>query len=167
VAPAHGRTAAVIADTHLPRGSRRLPTACVERLRSADLILHAGDLVSESFLEELRALGPPVHAVHGNMDEPLVRAELPARLVVEVAGARLGMLHVPGRAAGREKRLLARFPGCDAVVFGHTHMPVVERHDGVWLLNPGSPTERRRGPFHAMLVLDVADGVIRPRLVRL
>jgi len=77
------------------------------------------------------------------------------------------MVHVPGPAAGREARLLARFPGCDAVVFGHTHLPVVERFEGVWLLNPGSPTERRRGPFHAMLVVEIAAGEIRPELVRL
>ncbi len=166
MAPASSRTVAVIADTHLPRGSRRLPDACLERLRAVDLILHAGDLVSASFLEELRALGPTVHAVHGNMDEPSLRAELPARLVVDVAGTRVGMLHAPGPAAGREERLLKRFPGCAAVVFGHTHVPVVDKHGGVWLLNPGSPTERRRAPFRAMLVLDVAGGVLSPRLVR-
>ena len=77
------------------------------------------------------------------------------------------MVHVPGPRAGREARLAARFPGCGAVVYGHTHLPQVERRDGVWILNPGSPTERRRGPFHSMLVLDVRAGRIRPELVRL
>jgi putative phosphoesterase len=118
-------------------------------------------------LEELRALGPPVRAVYGNADEPALRESLPKEAVVEAGGARLGLVHIPGPAAGREARLAARFPGCDAVLFGHTHLPVVERHAGVWLLNPGSPTERRRGPFHSMLVLEIEAGEIRPELVRL
>jgi len=160
-------TVAAISDTHLPRGARRLPDACVERLAAADVIVHAGDLSAVSVLEELRSLGPPVHAVHGNADEPSLRATLPKETVVEAGGARIGVVHVPGPAAGREVRLLERFPGCDAVLFGHTHLPVVARHAGVWILNPGSPTERRRGPFHAMLVLEIEAGEIRPELVRL
>ena len=160
-------TVAVISDTHLPRGARRLPEACLDRCRAADLILHGGDFSVLSVLDELRALGPPVEAVHGNADEPALRALLPEALVVEVEGIRVGMTHVPGPADGRGGRLVARFPGCGAVVFGHTHLPIVERHAGVWLLNPGSPTERRRGPFHAMLVLEVGAGEILPELVRL
>jgi putative phosphoesterase len=158
---------AVVADTHLPRGSRRLSPECVARLEAADLILHAGDMTGAAFLDELRALGPPVHVVCGNADEPTLAAELPARVVVEVGGARIGVTHVSGRAAGREARLLARFPGCDAVVFGHTHLPYAARVDGVWLLNPGSPTERRRAPARSMLELDIRGGVIRPRHVEL
>jgi putative phosphoesterase len=160
-------TVAVVSDTHLPRGARRLPEACLDHCRAADLILHGGDFSALSVLEGLRALGPPVAAVHGNADEPALRALLPKELVVEVEGVRIGMLHVPGPAAGREGRLLGRFPGCGAVIFGHTHLPVVERHEGVWLLNPGSPTERRRGPFHAMLVLEIGAGEIVHELVRL
>ena len=151
----------------MPRGARRLPEACLERLRAANLILHAGDLSTVAVLEELRGLGPPVHAVHGNADEPDLRELLPAELVVEAAGTRIGMTHVPGPVAGRAERLVGRFPGCDAIVFGHTHLPQAERHGSVWLLNPGSPTERRRGPFRSMLVLDVRAGRIRPELVRL
>ena len=116
-------------------------------------------------LEELRALGPPVRAVRGNVDEPALRALLPRDLVVEAEGARIGMTHVPGPAAGREERLARRFPGCGGVLYGHTHLPQVERVGGVWILNPGSPTERRRAPAHTMLLLDVAAGEIRPRLV--
>jgi putative phosphoesterase len=156
-------TVAVISDTHLPRGARRLPERCLERLRAADLILHAGDLTSAAVLEELEALGPPVGAVLGNVDEPALQALLPEERVVAVAGARIGMRHVPDR----RERLLARFPGCGAVVFGHTHVPLVEERKGVWLLNPGSPTERRRSPFHSMLVLEVEAGGIRPELIRL
>jgi putative phosphoesterase len=158
---------AAISDTHLPRGARRLPEACLERLRQTDLILHAGDFSAVSVLEELQELGPPVQAVHGNADEPALRELLPKERVVEAGGARIGMTHIPGPAAGREERLVRRFPGCDAVLYGHTHLPQVERHEGVWILNPGSPTERRRGPFHAMLLLDVSAGAIVPELIDL
>ena len=149
----------------MPRGERRLPDACVERLRAADLILHAGDVSTAAELDALRSLGPPVHAVHGNADEWELRETLPRQLVVEVAGARIGVVHTPGPGAGREARLVGRFPGCGAVVFGHTHMPQVARHEGVWLLNPGSPTERRRAPHRSMLVLRVEAGEIEPELV--
>jgi len=155
---------AVIADTHLPRGTRTIPPACLERLDRADLILHAGDISSSAALEAIRAHGA-VQAVYGNADEPALRASLPKELVAEIGGARIGMVHVPGPAAGRELRLAARFPGCAAVVYGHTHRPQVERHDGVWILNPGSPTERRTSPTHTMLMLTVDRGEIVPELV--
>jgi len=158
---------AVIADTHLPRGSRRLPDLCVDRLRAADLILHAGDFVSVSFLGELRSLGRPVEAVFGNMDEPELKHALRAERVVEAGGTRIGMVHIPGPRAGREARLAARFPDCDAIVYGHTHVPQVERMGDVWILNPGSPTERRRAPMRSMLELHVDDGKIEPQLVEL
>jgi hypothetical protein len=156
---------AVISDTHLPRGSRVLPKECERRLREADLVLHAGDHTSVAALEALRALGPPVHAVHGNVDEPALAAALPAELVVEADGARIAILHDAGPRAGREQRLGARFPGCAAVVYGHTHLPQIERHAGVWILNPGSPTERRRAPAHTMLELSVSQGELVPQLV--
>ena len=158
---------AVIADTHMPRGGRRLPKACVERLRTADLILHAGDLVAESVFDELAALGPTVHAVHGNMDAAALRDRLPRTLVVDAGGLGIGMTHDAGPRAGREERLAARFPGCAAVVYGHTHDPQVARVGEVWILNPGSPTERRRAPSHTMLVLEVEGGRISPQLATL
>lgn len=158
---------AVIADTHLPRGARRLPDECVRRLAAAEAILHAGDLVATAVLEELRGFGVPVHAVHGNADELELRETLPTSLVVELGGARIGMTHIPGPRTGREGRLAARFPGCDVVVYGHTHVPQVEQVGGVWILNPGSPTEKRRPPSRSMLVLELDHGEIRPELVDL
>ena len=101
------------------------------------------------------------------MDETALREALPRDLVVEAGGATIGMVHVPGPRAGREARLVARFPGCAAVVYGHTHVPEVERHEGVWILNPGSPTDRRSAPVHSMLELEVEAGEIRPELVTL
>ena len=155
---------AVISDTHLPRGTRRLPSECLRQLESAELILHGGDFVAASVLEELRELGP-VEAVHGNMDDEALRAALPRGRVVEAAGARIGMVHVPGPALGRAERLARSFPDCDAVVYGHTHMPDVTRHGEVLILNPGSPTERRRAPSRAMLLLTVADGRLDTELL--
>jgi uncharacterized protein len=158
---------AVSADTHLPRGSRVLPLECVRRLAAADLILHAGDHSSVASLRELRALGPPVEAVYGNADEPTLRATLPEEVVVESGGLRIGLVHVAGPRVGREQRLLRRFPACAAVVYGHTHLPQVELHAGVWILNPGSPTERRRAPARTMLELRVDGGEVAPRLIEL
>jgi putative phosphoesterase len=158
---------AVISDTHMPRGTRALPAACLERLRAADLILHGGDVVEEAFLEQLLALGPPVEAVYGNMDDPALKVLLPKERVVAAGTARIGMVHIPGPRAGREARLAARFPGCDAVVYGHTHVPQVERHANVWILNPGSPTERRSSPVRTMLELVVTGSNVAPELVSL
>jgi uncharacterized protein len=141
---------AILSDTHMPRGARTLPRMCMERCARADAVLHAGDLSDVPVLELLHGLGPPVHAICGNVDSAAVRALLPARLELELAGARIGMTHIPGAAKGRLARLRADFPGCDAVVFGHTHMPEHEERDGFQIFNPGSPTERRRAPLHTM-----------------
>ena len=113
------------------------------------------------------ALFARVEAVRGNMDDLALKAALPEERVVEVECIRIGMVHIPGPRAGKEERLAGRFRGCDAVVYGHTHVPEVSRHENLWLLNPGSPTERRRAPSRAMLVLDVNAGRISPRLFRL
>lgn len=150
----------------MPRGTRRLPRECVRRLEEAELILHGGDLVGAAVLDELRGLAP-VEAVAGNMDEAELTARLPERRVVEVGGARIGMVHVPGPAAGRADRLVQSFRGCGAVVYGHTHVPEVTRVREVWVLNPGSPTERRSAPLHSMLMLEVEAGEIRPEFVPL
>ena len=156
---------AAIGDTHLPRGSRTLPEECVGRLRGADAILHTGDHSSLAALEALQALGPPVHAVCGNADEPALRALLPEQLFVELGGALIGITHDAGPRRGREQRLLRRFPSCGAVLYGHTHEPQVERWGSAWILNPGSPTERRRSATHAMLELEVAGATIDPSLI--
>jgi putative phosphoesterase len=158
---------AIISDTHLPRGARKLPDECLRLLRRADLILHGGDFVSSAFLDELKALGPPLEAVQGNMDEHALKATLPVERVVDVEGARIGMVHIAGPRAGREARLAARFPDCDAVVYGHTHVPQVERFQHLWILNPGSPTERRTAAVHSMLVLTLRARRVTPELVTL
>ena len=130
------------------------------------MILHLGDVVAASVLDELRELGR-VEAVYGNMDEPGLQETLPQRHVVEIDGVRVGMTHIPGPRAGREARLAGWFPDCQAVVYGHTHVPQVEQYEGVWILNPGSPTERRSAPTHSMLELEIAGGHARPSLIAL
>ena len=142
---------AIISDTHLPRGARALPAACVERLRAAALIVHAGDFVARSAYDELVALGPPVVAVHGNVDSAELRELLPAARVLEAGGVRIGLIHDAGAARGRLERMRRRFPGCAAVIFGHSHIPLHETAaDGFQIFNPGSPTDRRRQPAHTM-----------------
>jgi uncharacterized protein len=143
---------AVISDTHLPRGARRLPDACVERIAGADLLLHAGDFVTAEVLRELGEIGPPLAGVHGNVDSAEVRRLLPAERVVSVGEARIAMLHDAGPAAGRLERMRRRFAdAADALVFGHSHLPLYESApDGFQIFNPGSPTERRRAPTRTM-----------------
>jgi hypothetical protein len=158
---------AIVADTHMPRGGRRLPEPCVERLRGADLILHAGDFMARPLLDELQELGPPVLGVHGNVDEAELRRELPERRVVEVGEARIGMVHDSGQRGGRLERMRAAFPDVDAVVFGHSHMPLHEERDGFQIFNPGSPTERRRAPCRSMGVARVEGGRVQFELIEL
>jgi uncharacterized protein len=147
----------------MPRGARRLPNTCVEIVRQAGLLLHTGDVTTRAVLAELEEIGPPVRAVHGNVDEPALRDELPERLVVEWEGLRIGLVHDAGRAVRRHERLLDWFSECDLVVYGHTHAPEVSWFEGVWIVNPGSPTERRRASAPTMAT--VKNG--RPRLVTL
>jgi putative phosphoesterase len=160
---------AVISDTHMPRGTRRLPDACVERIASADLLLHVGDLMTVEVLRELEAIGPPMVAVHGNMDTAELRRLLPAERVVEAGGARIAMVHDAGPRPGRLDRMRRRFGDrADAVVFGHSHLPLHERAPaGFQIFNPGSPTERRRAPVHTMGMAQAEDGKLEFELVEL
>jgi uncharacterized protein len=157
----------IIADTHLPKGNRRLPERCLELLRGSDLILHAGDLSTIGVLEKLRSLGPPVAAVHGNVDSDEVRRELPAQRVVDVGGVDVGLIHDAGPARGRVERLRRRFPTAAVVVFGHSHVPLHEEAGGFQIFNPGSPSERRRSPVRTMGLADVRDGRVELELVTL
>jgi uncharacterized protein len=159
---------AILADTHMPRGARRLPDACVERIESADLLLHAGDFMTAPVLRELESIGPPMVAVHGNVDDAELRRLLPEERIVEAAGARVAMVHDAGPSAGRLDRMRRRFGDrADALVFGHSHLPLHERGDGFQIFNPGSPTERRRAPAHTMGLARVEDGQISFELLTL
>jgi putative phosphoesterase len=145
----------VTADTHI--GARRrgpLPRALLAACGTADAILHCGDLIVAEVLDELGAYAP-VHAVHGNVDGWDLVDRLPERRVVELDGLRVGMIHDPGHADGRAARLARAFPGCGLVCFGHTHVPQLDQHGRTRILNPGSPTERRRAPYRSYAVLDI------------
>ena len=157
----------IISDTHMPRGSRRLPDECVERLMAADLILHAGDVMTAGALAAFESFGPPLLAVHGNVDSDELRRRLPAERLVEAGGARVAMIHDAGPARGRLLRLRARFPDADAVVFGHSHLPLHERAGGFQIFNPGSPTERRRAPARTMGLARAEGGRLSFELVDL
>jgi putative phosphoesterase len=160
---------AVISDTHLPRGARRLPEACVERIADADLLLHAGDFSTLEVLRELEAIGPPVAGIHGNVDSADLRRLLPPERIVEADGARIALIHDAGPRGGRLERMRRRFGDrADVVVFGHSHLPLHEKApDGFQIFNPGSPTERRRAPSHTMGLIHVRDGLARCELIRL
>jgi uncharacterized protein len=152
---------ALIADTHL-RAGRRLPDACVRILKGADLILHAGDISTVAALDELRAIGPDVSAIHGNVDDSVLLGELPGALERTIGGVTVAMTHDAGRAAGRLERMRRRFPEAAAVVFGHSHVPLLDQDaDGFQIFNPGSPTVRRRAPAHTVGLGHVQGGTIR------
>jgi putative phosphoesterase len=158
---------AVISDTHLPRGRRRLPDPCVERLADADLVIHAGDFTAPEVLDDIAAIGPPVRAVHGNVDAATLKLRLPETESVEADGATIAVIHDAGPAKRRLARMRTRFPDADAVVFGHSHIPLHEEDGGFQIFNPGSPTDRRRQPTHTMGMATVAGGRVSFELVTL
>jgi uncharacterized protein len=148
---------AVIADTHMPKGSRRLPPRCLALLAAAEATIHAGDFFDLSVLEEIEALSPTVYAVHGNVDSAVLRQRLPQVEEVRLGERTVAVVHDAGPAQGRLGRLRACFPAADAVVFGHSHLPLREAEGGFQIFNPGSPTERRRAPRRSMGLLEIKD----------
>jgi uncharacterized protein len=158
---------ALISDTHMPRGARRIPDACIASMRAADLIVHAGDFTEPEVLDALEALGPPVAAVHGNVDTEALRRRLPEVRIVDAGGAKIAIVHDAGPSHARLEWLRARFPKADAAVFGHSHIPLHEERDGFQIFNPGSPTDRRRQAHHTMGIAEVEGGHIRFEIVRL
>jgi putative phosphoesterase len=159
---------AIIADTHMGPGRRkRLPGRCEELIAGSDLLVHAGDIMTLEALAEIEAIGPPVRAVAGNMDGWDLRERLPVTDEIEAGGATVAVLHDAGPAAGRLERMRRRFPGADAVVFGHSHIPLHLREGDFQVFNPGSPTERRRAPSHSMGLARVEKGRIELELVEL
>jgi putative phosphoesterase len=157
---------AVLSDTHSPRRWKACPPAVAELLRRADVILHAGDVCRAETLEELAQFAP-VHAVLGNNDGPDVAAwGAPERLELEFSGLPVAVIHDSGPAKGRPARLRAMFPDAALVVFGHSHIPMDETHDGQRIFNPGSPTDRRREPRGTAGELMIEDGrLISARIV--
>jgi putative phosphoesterase len=156
--------AVVLADTHIPRRAKVLPEAVIPYLKEADLILHAGDLIEIPLLYELSVYGP-VRAVRGNVDPP--ELDLPETLEFDFGGARIAMIHDSGRKEGRRKRLKRRFPKARVIVFGHSHIPFLEDEEEILLLNPGSPTDRRRQPRRTFALLYAEGGDVQAKILAL
>ena len=151
----------LLADTHVPLRARDLPGRVWEEIEAADLVVHAGDWVGVDLLDAVEARTRRLVAVHGNNDGPEIRARLPEVARVDLGGLRLGVVHETGARARREERMRAAYPDLDLLVFGHSHIPWDTEHEGLRLLNPGSPTDRRRQPFCTYLTCRVVDGVLR------
>lgn len=140
----------------MPRGRRELPEECAARLLVADLIVHAGDWSGAAVLDRFEEMGPPLVAVRGNVEDAEVRRRLPERATFRLGGHEIAVIHDAGPRRGRLTRLRRRFPEASAVIFGHSHLPLLERDgSGFQIFNPGSPTERRRAPSHTMGTLDL------------
>nr|WP_315269534.1 YfcE family phosphodiesterase [Microbacterium lemovicicum] len=151
----------LVSDTHIPGRARRLPDALRAAADAADLIVHAGDWVSAAVLDELERHGEVV-GVYGNNDGDDLRDRLPEIARREVEGLRMAVIHETGDARRREVRMDAAFPATDLLVFGHSHIPWdTVTPGGLRLLNPGSPTDRRRQPRHTMMTAVVDDGRLR------
>lgn len=156
--------AVVIADTHIPHRARALPLALIPHLERADLIVHAGDLMDPAVLDELAAHAP-VRAVRGNLDPP--EAALPETLEFELGGVEVAVIHDSGPKKGRWNRMRRRFPDARVVVFGHSHIPWLEDEGGLLLLNPGSPTDRRRQPEYTFALLRAEAGEVEAGILTL
>jgi putative phosphoesterase len=157
----------VLSDTHIPDFAPRLPPALLPALRRADLVLHAGDVTSAAVLEELAGFAP-VHAALGNGDGPDVVAwGATPEVDLRLEELTVAMVHDSGPSRARESRLRRRFPGADLVVFGHSHIPIDHRVGPLRLLNPGSPTWKRRQPWPTYATIDVTGSKLRTRIVEL
>ncbi len=154
----------LISDTHVPRRARRLPDAVWRAVDAADVVVHAGDWVDEPTLDALERRSRRLIGVYGNNDGPGLRARLPEVARADIEGLRLGVIHETGAAAGRERRMDAAMAGedrPDVLVFGHSHIPWDSvTPAGMRLLNPGSPTDRRRQPACTMMIAVVDDGAL-------
>jgi uncharacterized protein len=157
----------LVADTHVPKRARELPRQLWDEVDRADVVFHAGDWVEEPLLDEFEARASRLVAVYGNNDGPALRRRLPEVAEVELEGLRFAVVHETGAAQGRERRCAERFPDTDVLVFGHSHIPWdTTASTGLRLLNPGSPTDRRRQPYRTYLTVTVRDGRLRDLRLR-
>jgi putative phosphoesterase len=153
----------LLADTHVPKRAKDLPGEVWRAVDRADLVLHAGDWVDVALLDALQSRAGRLVGVAGNNDHGLLRERLPEVAGLEVEGVRFGVVHETGPASVREARCEASHPGLDVLVFGHSHIPWdTTSPSGLRLLNPGSPTDRRRQPFCTYMTATVDNGAVGP-----
>ncbi|OBK17407.1 metallophosphoesterase family protein [Mycobacterium asiaticum] len=158
----------LIADTHIPKRARDLPARVWDEVAAADVVIHAGDWVVPELLDSLEARAKRLIACWGNNDGDELRSRLPERADAELAGVRFTVVHETGAAAGREARMSRLYPDTDVLVFGHSHIPWdTTTPTGLRLLNPGSPTDRRRQPFCTYMTVLLRDGSVDVSLERL
>lgn len=150
----------LLADTHLPLRAKDLPAQVWDQVSLADVVVHAGDWVSPDLLDSLQERASRLVAVWGNNDGPELRRRLPEVARVELAGMRWGVVHETGAKTRREQRMRAEYPDLDVLVFGHSHIPWDTEYEGLRLLNPGSPTDRRRQPHCTFMTCVVAEGQV-------
>lgn len=150
-----------ISDTHVPKRARDLPRPLWDAVSAADVVLHAGDWVDVALLDEMQRRSRELVACWGNNDGPALRARLPERIDTTIGGVRFTVTHETGAAAGRDARMARLYPDTDVLVFGHSHIPWDSTAEtGLRLLNPGSPTDRRRQPHGTYMTATAADGVL-------
>ena len=148
-----------ISDTHVPKRARDLPDSLWDQIETCDVVVHAGDWVDVALLDAMERRARRLVGVYGNNDHGALRVRLPEVASVDIGGLRFAVVHETGDAKGREERCAARFPDTDVLVFGHSHIPWdTTAPTGLRLLNPGSPTDRRRQPFATYLTGTVGDG---------
>ncbi|MDZ7881801.1 MAG: metallophosphoesterase [Mycobacterium sp.] len=151
----------LISDTHVPNRARDMPAAVWDAVEEADVVLHAGDWMAPDLLDRLQDRTPFLVACWGNNDGDELRARLPERADADLGGLRFTVTHEAGVAAGRDERMARLYPDTDVLVFGHSHIPWdATASTGLRLLNPGSPTDRRRQPFCTYMTASVDSGVL-------
>ena len=152
----------LLADTHLPNRARDLPAPVWDEVQRSDVVIHAGDWVAADLLDELSERARRLVGCWGNNDGPELRSRLPERADVTLDGVRFTVVHETGSASGREARMAQRYPETDVLVFGHSHIPWdTTARTGLRLLNPGSPTDRRRQPFCTYMTAVTQAGALR------
>lgn len=157
-------TIGVLSDTHIPKVGKDLPEPLLKRFQQVDLIIHAGDLINLEVIDLLSTLAP-VHGVCGNMDPVEVKQVLPNRLTLSLEGVNIGVTHGWGPSEGLIQRIRPLFPECQGIIFGHSHQPICQWVDGIFFLNPGSPTDKRFSPENSFAILTIEGMKIQGEII--
>jgi putative phosphoesterase len=155
----------VLSDTHVPAAARSLPPVVFELFKNVDLILHAGDILDLSVLDELRTIAP-VEAVAGNMDDSEVHLTLPTKKIILLGTIKVGLIHGKYKIDVQREMIRKEFDDIDLIVYGHSHTPFWGKVHGVYFLNPGSPTDKRHAPYNSVAILEVGDD-LKAEIIRI